>query len=806
MSVERLVLPLVPLRDIVVFPFMVLPLFVGREKSVRALEKAMSEQKSIFLSAQRHANTNDPKPSDIYETGTFANILQILKLTDGTMKVLVEGMQRGRIIGFEENPDYYEVEVARIEENVQVTPELKALMRSIEGQFEQYAKLNQKIPLESVTAISNITEPNRFADTIASYMVFQTGEKQDMLDTYSPEDRLNKIIVSLKSEMEILKIEKRVHGRVRKQMERSQKEFYLNEQMKAIQKELGKRDEFKSDLDELTAKIKKAKMPKEVNEKANKELRRLEGMQPMSAEGTVVHNYIDWLVDLPWKKGPGADKINLKQAQKILDDDHYGLEKVKERIVEHLAVMKLVKNMKGPILCLVGPPGVGKTSLGKSIARATGRNFVRISLGGVRDEAEIRGHRRTYIGALPGKIIQGMKKAGSINPVFLLDEVDKMSMDFRGDPSSALLEVLDPEQNCNFNDHFLEIDYDLSQVLFICTANVLHTIPHPLQDRMEIIRLPGYTEEEKLSIATKFLVPKKLKEHGLTTRNLKIGKTILQRIIQEYTREAGVRSLEREIGTLCRKTATQVVEKGKKTSIDLKPAGLNKYLGVPKFSKNAERTKSEVGVATGLAWTEFGGELLNIEVITTPGTGKVSPPTGKLGDVMKESVQVAFSYVRQRSAELGLPKNFYQKMDLHVHIPEGAIPKDGPSAGITIAVAIISALTGNPVRRDITMTGEVTLTGKVLPIGGLKEKVLAAHRVKIANIIIPKDNQKDVPEIPENVRKKIKFIAVESMDEVIKHSFVKKFSLKKTKKATQKTTKLRKVSTTRRRPSVSHLN
>ncbi len=805
MSVERLVLPLVPLRDIVVFPFMVLPLFVGREKSVRALEKAMAEQKSIFLSAQRHANTNDPEPSDIYETGTFANILQILKLTDGTMKVLVEGMQRGRIIGFEENPDYYEVEVARIEENAQVTPELKALMRSIEGQFEQYAKLNQKIPLESVTAISNITEPNRFADTIASYMVFQTGEKQDMLDTYSPEDRLNKIIVSLKSEMEILKIEKRVHGRVRKQMERSQKEFYLNEQMKAIQKELGKRDEFKSDLDELTAKIKKAKMPKEVNEKAKKELRRLEGMQPMSAEGTVVRNYIDWLVDLPWKKGPGADKINLKQAQKILDDDHYGLEKVKERIVEHLAVMKLVKNMKGPILCLVGPPGVGKTSLGKSIARATGRNFVRISLGGVRDEAEIRGHRRTYIGALPGKIIQGMKKAGSINPVFLLDEVDKMSMDFRGDPSSALLEVLDPEQNCNFNDHFLEIDYDLSQVLFICTANVLHTIPQPLQDRMEIIRLPGYTEEEKLSIATKFLVPKKLKEHGLTTRNLKIGKTILQRIIQEYTREAGVRSLEREIGTLCRKTATQVVEKGKKTSIDLKPAGLNKYLGVPKFSKNAERTKSEVGVATGLAWTEFGGELLNIEVITTPGTGKVSL-TGKLGDVMKESAQAALSYVRQRSAEFGLPKNFYHKVDLHLHIPEGAIPKDGPSAGITIAVAIISALTGNPVRRDITMTGEVTLTGKVLPIGGLKEKVLAAHRVKIENIIIPKDNQKDVPEIPENVRKKIKFIVVESMDEVIKHSFEKKFSLKKTKKATQKTTKLGKVSTTRRRPSVSHLN
>ncbi len=804
MSAERLVLPLVPLRDIVVFPFMVIPLFVGREKSIRALEKSMSEQKSVFLAAQRHANTNDPKPSDIYETGTFANILQILKLTDGTMKVLVEGMQRGRIIAFEENADYLEVEVVRIEENMQVTPELKALMRSIEGQFEQYAKLNQKIPLESISAISNITEPHRFADTIASYMAYQTSEKQGMLDTFSPEDRLNTLLTTLKSEMEILKIEKRVHGRVRKQMERSQKEFYLNEQMKAIQKELGKRDEFKSDLDELTQKIKKAKMPKEVHEKANKELRRLEAMQPMSAEGTVVRNYIDWLVDLPWKKGPGSDKIDIKKAQKILDDDHYGLEKIKERIVEHLAVMKLVKDMKGPILCLVGPPGVGKTSLGKSIAHATGRKFVRISLGGVRDEAEIRGHRRTYIGALPGKIIQGMKKAGTLNPVFLLDEVDKMSMDFRGDPSSALLEVLDPEQNCNFNDHFLEIDYDLSQVLFICTANVLHTIPQPLQDRMEIIRLPGYTEEEKISIATKFLVPKKLKEHGLTTRNLKIGKTILQTIVQEYTREAGVRNLEREIGTLCRKTATQVVAKGKKTSINLTPAGLSKYLGVAKFSKDVERNESEVGVATGLAWTEFGGELLNIEVITTPGTGKVSL-TGKLGDVMKESAQAAISYVRQRWADMGLPKNFYQKVDLHVHIPEGAIPKDGPSAGITIAVAVISALTGHPVRRDITMTGEVTLTGKVLPIGGLKEKALAAHRIKIATIIIPKENEKDVAEIPEIVRKKIKFIPVETMDKVIEHSFDKKFSFKKKKTTAKKTGKTRKT-TPARRPSVSHLN
>ncbi len=805
MSAERLVLPLVPLRDIVVFPYMVIPLFVGREKSVHALEKAMADQKNIFLAAQRHPNTNEPQPGDIYETGTLANILQILKLTDGTMKVLVEGMQRGRIIGFEDNPDFYEVEIARIEENGQVTPELKALMRSIESQFEQYAKLNQKIPLEAMSAISNITEPHRFADVIASYMVFQTSEKQDLLDTFNPEDRLNKLLTTLKSEMEILKIEKRVHGRVRKQMERSQKEFYLNEQMKAIQKELGKRDEFKSDLDELEAKIKKAKMPKDVKEKAHKELRRLEAMQPMSAEATVVRNYIDWLVDLPWKKKPATEKINLKQAQKVLDDDHFGLEKVKERIVEHLAVMKLVKNMKGPILCLVGPPGVGKTSLGKSIARATGRKFVRISLGGVRDEAEIRGHRRTYIGALPGKIIQGMKKAGSRNPVFLLDEVDKMSMDFRGDPSSALLEVLDPEQNITFNDHFLEVDYDLSQVLFICTANVLHTIPQPLQDRMEIIRLPGYTEEEKLSIAEQFLVPKKLKEHGLTRRHLKFGSDVLRHIIQDYTREAGVRSLEREIGTVCRKVARKVVEGEKKTAFGLKPKTLDKYLGVRKFTKDIERKDSEVGVATGLAWTEFGGELLNIEVVTAPGTGKISL-TGKLGEVMKESAQAALSYVRRRSAEFGLPENFYQKVDLHVHIPEGAIPKDGPSAGITIAVALISALTKNPVRTDVTMTGEVTLTGKVLSIGGLKEKALAAHRMNIETILIPKDNEKDIPEIPENVRQAIVFIPVQTMDEVMEHSFKKKFKLKKPKTTAKKKSAKSRKTTGTRRPSVRHLN
>jgi len=802
MSTDQVIIPLVPLRDIVVFPFMVIPLFVGRERSVRALEKSMADQKSIFLSTQRNANHNDPGPTDIFETGTIATILQILKLTDGTMKVLVEGVQRARIVGFQSNPDYYEVEVARIQENVQITPDLKALMRSIEGLFEQYVKLNQKIPLESLSAIANMKEPHRFADTIASYMVFQTNEKQELLETYNPGDRLNKLITTLKSEMEILKIEKRVHGRVRKSMERSQKEFYLNEQMKAIQKELGKHDEFKSDIDELTQNVKKAKMPKEVNEKAKKEIRRLESMQPMSAEATVVRNYIDWLVDLPWKKGPEADKVSIKDAEKILDADHFGLEKVKERIIEHLAVMKLVKKMKGPILCLVGPPGVGKTSLGKSIARATGRKFARISLGGVRDEAEIRGHRRTYIGAMPGKIIQSMKKAGTLNPVFVLDEVDKMGTDFRGDPSSALLEVLDPEQNVNFNDHFLEIDYDLSQVLFICTANVLHTIPQPLQDRMEIIRLPGYTEEEKLAIAEKFLVPKKLKEHGLTKKNLKFSKAAIQRIIHEYTREAGVRNLEREIGGVCRKVAKQVVEEGKKTAIDLKPALVDKYLGVPKFSEDPERSKSEVGVATGLAWTEFGGEMLSIEVITTPGTGKLLL-TGKLGDVMKESAQAALSYVRKRSKKLGLAKDFYQKLDIHLHIPEGAIPKDGPSAGITIAVALISALTDNPVRSDLTMTGEVTLIGKVLPIGGLKEKALAAHRVGIDNIIIPKGNEKDLPEIPEKVRKKINFIPVKSMDEVIQHSFRKKFDLKK-KSPAKKTTGGKSKSS--KRPTTAHLN
>ncbi len=804
MTQEKLELPLLPLRDIVVFPFMVIPLFVGREKSVRALEKSMAEQKHIFLSAQRNPGNSDPEAGDIYETGTLANILQILKLTDGTMKVLVEGVQRGRINSFLTNPDFFEVEVIKIQENTQSSNDVKALMRSVATVFEQYVKLNQKIPLEAVSATANIVEPHRFADTIAAYMVFQTADKQELLETYHPVDRLNKLLANLKSEMEVLKIEKRVHGRVRKQMERSQKEFYLNEQIKAIQKELGKRDEFKSDIDELTQKIKKAKMPKEVNEKAMKELRRLELMQPMSAEATVSRTYIEWLVELPWKKAPGTLKIKIDDAQKILDKDHYGLEKIKERIIEHLAVLTLVKKIKGPILCLAGPPGVGKTSLGKSIASAMGREFIRVSLGGIRDEAEIRGHRRTYIGALPGKIIQGMKKAGTANPVFMLDEVDKMTSDFRGDPSSALLEVLDPEQNANFNVHYLEVDYDLSQVFFICTANVLHTIPQPLLDRMEVLRLPGYTDAEKVGIAEKFLIPKKLQEHGLVKKNLQFGDNVLEKIIREYTREAGVRNLERELATLCRKIVKEVVKSGKKFSLKLSPAEVEDYLGIPKHQPQESLKPLDIGVATGMAWTEFGGELLYIEVTAIPGTGKMVP-TGKLGEVMKESAHAAMSYVRSRASELGLPKNFYQKMDIHIHIPEGAVPKDGPSAGIAMAVALVSALTKTPVRHDLTLTGELTLTGKVLPIGGLKEKVLAAHRAKVTHIIIPKDNEKDIRDIPANVQKDLIFHPASNMDEVIAQAFDKKYKLSK-KSTAKKTTRQAKKPPATKRPSVSTLN
>ena len=802
MSSDHPLLPLLPLRDIVVFPFMVIPLFVGRDKSVRALEKAMAGQKNIFLSAQRNPNNNDPTPKDIHETGTIANILQILKLTDGTIKVLVEGLQRGHIINFSDNNDFYQVKIERIQENEQITPDLKALMRSVGSAFEQYVKLNQKIPLEAVSATANIIEPHRYADTIAAYMVFQSNDKQALLETFNPGDRLDKLFGILKSEMEILKIEKRVHGRVRKQMEHSQKEFYLNEQLKAIQKELGKRDEFKTDIYELTEKIKKAGLPKDIHQKITKELKRLERMQPMSAEASVAHTYIEWFIDLPWKKGKGAEKIKISDAQKVLDKDHYGLEKVKERIIEHLAVLKLVKKIKGPILCLVGPPGVGKTSLGQSIAKATGKKFVRVSLGGVRDEAEIRGHRRTYISALPGKIIQGMKKAGTMDPVFMLDEVDKMNADFRGDPSSALLEVLDPEQNFNFNDHYLEVDYDLSQVLFICTANVLHTIPQPLLDRMEVIRLNGYTDDEKQGIAKKFLIPKKIKEHGLTKSNVKFTKESLDRILHDYTREAGVRNLEREIATICRKVAKNVVDNGKKYSAKIEAKTLNDYLGVPKYQRRPVNEPLPIGVATGLAWTEVGGELLSIEASILSGSGKLSP-TGKLGDVMKESAHAALSYVRSRAIEFGLKKDFYQKTDIHIHIPEGAVPKDGPSAGITMAVAMVSALTNTPLCHDMAMTGELTLSGRVLPIGGLKEKTLAAYRGGIFKIILPKDNEKDIPEIPDKIRKEMKFHPVTNMDEAIKEAFGRKLKPRKKKSAKTKAGNKRSTS---RRPSATTLN
>ena len=799
MSSDNTLLPLLPLRDIVVFPFMVIPLFVGREKSVCALEKSMAEQKNIFLASQRKPNNNDPTPKDIYETGTLANILQILKLTDGTIKVLVEGIQRGRIIKFSKTTDFYQVEVERVQENEQTTPELKALMRSVSSIFEQYVKLNQKIPLEAVSATINIIEPHRYSDTIAAYMAFPSNEKQSLLETFNPGDRLEKLLSTLKSEMEILKIEKKVHGRVRKQMERSQKEFYLNEQLKAIQKELGKRDEFKTDIDELSEKIKKIGLPSDINEKISKELRRLELMQPMSAEATVSRTYIEWFIDLPWKPGTGSDKIKIPKAIKILDQDHYGLEKVKERIIEHLAMLKLVNKIKGPILCLAGPPGVGKTSLGRSIAKAIGKKFIRVSLGGVHDEAEIRGHRRTYIGALPGKIIQGIKKAGTMDPVFMLDEVDKMNSDFRGDPSSALLEVLDPEQNSSFNDHYLEADYDLSQVLFICTANVLHTIPKPLLDRMEIIRLHGYMDEEKVGIAEKFLIPKKIQEHGLTKKNVKFSKKSLTQIVENYTRESGVRNLEREIATICRKVARIVVDKGKTYSNTIETKDINKFLGIPKFQRLSIKKPLPVGVATGLAWTEFGGELLSIEVTVLSGTGKLSP-TGTLGDVMKESAHAALSYVRSRAKGFGLENDFYQKTDIHIHIPEGAVPKDGPSAGITMAIAMVSALTNNPLRHDIAMTGELTLTGKVLPIGGLKEKCLAAYREGILKIILPKENEKDIPEIPDKIKKKMKFYPVSNIDEAMSYAFEKKSNPRK------KLPKIKKQQGSSPQQSVSSLN
>jgi ATP-dependent Lon protease len=762
--------PLLPLRDIIVFPHMVVPLFVGRQKSIKALEESMNKQKFILLAAQKDAKTNDPGEGDIYNVGTLGSVVQLLRLPDGTVKVLVEGKKRARILQYVDHPDYFQVEVEEIEETARHGTEVEALLRSVSSTFENYVKLNKKIPPEMVMSVAAIDDPGRLADTIAAHLGVKIEDKQALLELSDPTERLEKVLGHMRSEIEILEVEKRIRTRVKKQMEKTQKEYYLNEQMRAIQKELGEKDEFKNEIQELEDKIKEKKLSAEAREKVEKELKKLKMMSPMSAEATVVRNYIDWILSLPWHEYT-EDKLDIEEAEKILEEDHYGLDKVKQRILEYLAVQTLVGQIKGPILCLVGPPGVGKTSLGRSIARSTGRKFVRVSLGGVRDEAEIRGHRRTYIGALPGKIIQCMKKAGSGNPVFLLDEVDKMSTDFRGDPSSALLEVLDPEQNSTFNDHYLDVDYDLSKVMFITTANTLERIPRPLQDRMEIIRLPGYTEIEKLNIAKKYLVKKQREANGLEERHIELSDNAILSIIRHYTKEAGVRNLEREIATVCRKIAVEVVKTDRQARVVVNAKNLQKYLGTAKFRTSKGEEAAKVGVATGLAWTELGGELLGIEVTIMPGKGKLTI-TGKLGDVMQESAQAAISYVRSRAGELGLERDFYQKVDIHIHVPEGGIPKDGPSAGITMATAVVSALTRYPVRHDVAMTGEITLRGRVLPIGGLKEKVLAAHRAGIKTILLPLENEKDIPDIPAGIVKSLRLELVEHMDEVLRKALI----------------------------------
>ena len=771
MSTPSYTIPLLPLRDVVIFPHMVAPLFVGREKSIRALEEAMKNDKKILLSAQKDAKTNDPGPEDIYSVGTVGSIVQMLRLPDGTVKVLVEGKNRASLKQFNDENKYFSVTVEDLEEKVPTDPETNAMMRTLVEAFEDYIKLNKRVPSETLATISAIDESSKLSDTIASHLTFKLADKQEILENLDASNRLEAIYEKIQSELEILQVEKKIRNRVKKQMEKAQKEYYLTEQMKAIQKELGDKDDFKSEILEFEESLKKKVMPDDIRTRIEKEIKKLKGMSSMSAEATVVRNYIDWLVNLPWDSEVSEDEISIDNAQKVLDEDHFGLEKPKERITEYLAVRALTTKQKGPIMCLVGPPGVGKTSLAKSVANAMGRKFVRISLGGVRDEAEIRGHRRTYIGALPGKIIQGMKKAGTKNPVFLLDEIDKIGADFRGDPASALLEALDPEQNSTFNDHYLEVDYDLSQVLFITTANVLHTIPWALQDRMEIIKLSGYTELEKKQIAQKYLIPKQLENNGLTIDNAKINEKALDFLIQRYTREAGVRTLEREIGSVCRKTAKQVVKNGKDFSLKITPKIVQKYLGIPKFKHGEIEDKNQIGMSTGLAWTEVGGELLNVEVSVVPGKGAFTV-TGKLGEVMQESTKAAMSYVRSRAKRLGLDKDFYQKIDIHVHVPEGAQPKDGPSAGIAISTAIISALVQKEVRKDVAMTGEITLRGRVLPIGGLKEKILAAHRGGVKHVLVPDENVKDLVDIPKEVKKDIKVTSVNHMDEVISHAIL----------------------------------
>ncbi len=755
--------PMMPVRDMVIFPQQMTPFIVGREASVRALEEALAGDKKIFLSTQHDASIDDPKPEEIYAVGTLANIVQSVKLPDGNIKVLVEGVERARSLSISTEEGFFRANLRLLAARIEVTPQVEQLVQKVTNLYEQFIKLSQSLNYDTMIAAARVDDPSRLSDTIAANLQLPVDEKQDLLETADPLERLNRIADILEIELEKLNVDRNINTRMKRQMERAQKEYYLNEKLKAIQKELGRGE--KNEIEELKKKIDAAGMPKDVLEKATTELKRLELMPPMSAESTVSRNYVDWLLAVPWKKR-SKEIRDIKAAEEILNAEHYGLEKVKERILEFLAVRQLVKNPKGSILCFVGPPGVGKTSLAMSIGHATGRKFVRVSLGGVRDEAEIRGHRRTYIGALPGQIIQMMKKAGTVNPIFVLDEVDKMSTDFRGDPSAALMEVLDPELNHAFTDHYLDVEYDLSKVMFVCTANVLHTIPQPLQDRMEILRLPGYTEQEKLEIAKRFLVKRAREATGLTEKNLTLTDEGLLHLIRHYTHEAGVRNLEREIQNIARKMARRVVTDGPETVIEITPDNVKDYLGVLKFREMWLEKQNEIGLATGLAWTEVGGSVLAVEATIMEGKGRLTP-TGKLGEVMQESAQAAMSYVRSRTDQFGLQKDFYRTLDIHVHVPEGAIPKDGPSAGITICTSIVSALTRNAVRCDVAMTGEITLRGKVLPIGGVKEKLLAAHRMGLRTIILPKDNEKDLAEIPQEILSSLKIHFVETMDEVL---------------------------------------
>ncbi|GAA3408394.1 endopeptidase La [Paenibacillus hodogayensis] len=768
-------LPLLPLRGLLVYPSMVLHLDVGREKSVKALEQAMVDDEMILLCSQSEINIEEPQKDDIYQVGTISKVRQMLKLPNGTIRVLVEGVMRAEIVEYVANTEYYEVTVKELPEQVTTDSEIDALMRTVLSQFENYINLSKKVTPETLAAVSDIDEPGRLADVITSHLSLKIKDKQDILETVDVRERLEKLLNFLNNEREVLELERKINQRVKKQMEKTQKEYFLREQMKAIQKELGEKEGRAGEAEELRTQLQEAGVPDKVREKIEKEIDRLEKMPATSAEGAVIRNYVDWLLALPWSKRT-EDDLDIGKAEDVLNEDHYGLEKPKERVLEYLAVQQLVQKLKGPILCLVGPPGVGKTSIARSIARSLNRKFVRISLGGVRDEAEIRGHRRTYVGAMPGRIMQGLKNVGSNNPVMLLDEIDKMAMDFRGDPASALLEVLDPEQNGTFSDHYIELPFDLSNVMFVTTANAVHNIPRPLLDRMEMLYIPGYTEIEKLQIAIRYLLPKQINDHGLTKEQLQTDEKTLMKVVREYTREAGVRNLEQQIATICRKSAKMIVSSGEQQTVAVTVDNLKDFLGPAKFRVSIADQEDQVGAVNGLAWTEVGGDTLVIEVTVMPGNGKLTL-TGKLGDVMKESAQAAFSYTRSKAGQLGIAADFHEKNDIHIHIPEGAIPKDGPSAGITMATALISALTNIPVSKSVAMTGEITLRGRVLPIGGLKEKSLAAHRAGVKTILLPKDNEKDLIEIPETVRGELTFIPVHHMDQVLEHALVRPVSI-----------------------------